>query len=124
MEEHMITILYDPVGGFAVPDGAARQWAKNVAKSSSGPKEYDFFFHIGTEAMLNSIRLLVVLGEINHKDVVVEFKGEKYELNQFSVTGQDGHFEWPRGLAEEGIDIVEDLVKAQMDLRFKKEKQK
>lgn len=87
----MITLVYDPIGGTAYPDGICATvvdlWALNL--------DTDITVRASTENIFLALRVAIKQGRIPHRDVLVEFNG------QFGEFDKDGRSEfWPDGFCD------------------------
>ncbi|CAL9965770.1 hypothetical protein VPHD479_0100 [Vibrio phage D479] len=82
----MITITYDPVNGAAVPDGAAWDFGQEFV---ADPRDVT----IGTENMLYAIRIAVRRGQVDHKNLRVQFGNKFASIDKLGALDM-----WPRSM--------------------------
>lgn len=101
----MLTIVYDPMNGWAVPDNRVRTFvSEKIAEYKLGLTKY---VHVGSSLLLDAFRLSVAIGEISHDDIIVEFNGKTYGIEKNGVTSVYGADDFP----QEHVAIVSELIK-------------
>lgn len=103
----MLIIEYDSVIGEIVPDGHVRDWAESIAESYAMCKEPKDLLHttVSSVLMVDAIRLLIMKGEINHKEVVFRFEGHDLEVDKNGMLRV-----WPKGFCDIYDNILEELL--------------
>lgn len=100
-----LIIEYDPINGHVLPDGKIEQYVNNIV-SYVAPDNTSLIENlIGSVVMLDAFRVAVKENKINHKEIVIRFKGLDYKLDK------NGSLKyWPEGLADTYDKILDRLL--------------
>jgi len=108
----MITFIYNPTGGRAIPDGQVEnEWNKIMRLKNSG---LPLMTEYSTENIFTYARFQVVAGHIFDDEIVFVFEGKEIRVNRFGAIT-----EWPNGFCDSVVRMCEDI----MTLAMKKRKQ-
>jgi predicted ATPase len=99
----MITITYDADNGHSVPDNRAEHYVRIlIAQHKCG---YDREALIGSELIINYLRVAIAEGKITPDDVTLRFNGETLTINP------DGTLpHWPKGFCDRFMDSMDRIV--------------
>jgi hypothetical protein len=100
----MLTIIYDPLKGYCVPDALAEDFVK---------KQYDFEINsnpdqevsVSNEIIISTARALIKKGEIDHKNIQFKFN------DTILAPDKNGQLQdWPQGFCDYYDKCLEILV--------------
>lgn len=93
--------------GEAIPDLKVAEWFDNLLKDMklvTNLRE-KITINVGTEAMINAIRVGIVTEQLNHNDVTIRFKDEQWQFDK------DGRCTtWPQGFCDTNTDYIVTLL--------------
>ena len=112
----MITIEYCAEGE-PVSDFNYTEWLHKIKNSIVYGSLYDITFKVSTSLPINVIRLAIVKGELNYKDITFKYKDKEFQTNQYGVIEK-----WPNGFCEVNRSIATDLIKTRITNVQKKQK--
>jgi ferredoxin-NADP reductase len=104
----MIRIVYDAELGHALPDGKVRAFVDQLAKENNEAADLtaESVWCIGTEQIIDHIRLAIKDGKISHEQVIFEYKGEEIRSDK------DGRLPyWPKGFCEITSQVLMNLCR-------------
>lgn len=94
--------------GFTTPDLKVQKWLEDLLGQLNNPSESNHNFiaiEIGSEVMINAIRVAIKHEQLKHEDVIMQFKDQEWKLDK------DGRFKkWPDGFCDVNINYLEQLV--------------
>lgn len=76
-------ITYDPEFGEVVPDGRVLNWANELEKHVDKSYPNDVKVSVGSEVMLDVIRLWMVRGLFDYRNTYLIFDGKTVEFNEY-----------------------------------------
>jgi hypothetical protein len=89
-----ITVTYSAENAICIPDLKVDEWVDKLVETYENQTE-DYSVVVGTEIMIYGIRVAIMEGRINHKDIVFSFEDEEL------VVDKDGRLpKWPVGFAD------------------------
>ena len=93
--------------GKAVPDLKVGEWFEDLmGKIEAHPEStHTMGIEVGTETMINAIRLAIFQERLNHEDVTIQFKDQEW---QFEKCG--GCHTWPHGFCDTNSNYYEHLL--------------
>lgn len=98
-----IRLIYDPIDGIAVPDGAIDNWCHNLI---TGTMNGDI--SVGSETLVTALRMLHAEGEIFITEVVFQ--------NQSIQIDADGSLSaYPHGLCDYTLHFLSKMAKAKKE---------
>ena len=90
----MLTVIYDPKDGLAYADGLIESFVDGVLENAKGK---DSSVRIGNEIAIALIRLRIMQGKLNHKEIQFDFE----ELERRMVADKFGNLDsWPPGFCD------------------------
>lgn len=99
----MITFIYNPTGGRAIPDGQVEnEWNKVVRLKDSG---LPLMTEYSTENIFSYARFQVVSGHIFEDEIKFVFEGKDIHINRFGAIT-----DWPKGFCDSVIRMSEDIL--------------
>lgn len=101
----MLTIIYDPYDGEAIPDGRNQTYVDHFMLTHKG-LQTNLVTTISTALTLDEFRLRVARGEITPSDVRVVFQGKDIWIDSAGKLS-----EWPPGLGDHMSQILRELAK-------------
>ena len=116
----MLKVIYSADGDL-VSDMAAEAWAKTlIDKYKNSLSEH--VVKVGTETMVDAIRVMVVRGSLNHDEVqFFNWNTENYEEKLDVITvnkyGRLNHS--PKGFCDVNIDLLGELLRSASKMRNK-----
>jgi hypothetical protein len=118
----MITIEYTKYGT-PVSDFETDKWMKMIVHCQNCDcdklnKIPDFNFCVSTSILFSVIRLAIVKGELDYKQIKFKFEDKIISINEYGAIT-----DWPNGFADLDISLSQDILQLAMKKR-KNEKEK
>lgn len=103
----MITLIYDDMYGYAMPEARLEGWVNGLIKAHKGnnapPNSRDTIIRYGQELILDYFRLAIAEGRLDHNDIQIKYQDEIILINE------DGRIDkWP--MPSYGLDAIEKLL--------------
>jgi hypothetical protein len=99
----MLTVVYDPDNGTAVPDAAVASWVDDVLHMTVGS---DLTVYVGSEAIVDEIRVRICRGEVSHTSIVFTYK------DHMMLPDVNGRIQlWPTGFCDYSVDRLTALLR-------------
>lgn len=99
----MLTIKYDPTSGKVISDGLIKDWADKVVEDYK--EAINMNITVGSGVMVDAIRVLIMKGKLNYKEIVFRFRGLDLGVDK------NGRLSiWPKGFCDVYDNILEELV--------------
>lgn len=114
-----LIITYDPDKGDAIADGRCQPLLDFIIDEFSLEMADDFKLDISTENFIDTVRLAVVEGKINHKDVEIIFKSEYLKINEYGAM-----IHRPEGFCDYSVKLAEKTLLAAFQKKKKNQQKK
>jgi predicted ATPase len=103
----MLTIQYDPVWGSTFPDSRLESIVSGWIKSS---KIADLYIPVGSDSLVQTVRLMIYRGVISHEEVVFKFVDENG--NSFAMySNKEGLLDhWPVGFCDQNENQLLEMM--------------
>lgn len=96
--------------GICMSDEIIEEWIDNLITRYSFTNDYEVT--ISNEIIVDAIRLRVIKGEINYKEIEFDYKEQKLYLNEYA-----NFSEYPEGFCTMGLNIVMQILNLQRKKR-------
>lgn len=100
-----LTIEYNSTNGHVLPDGEIEKYVDTLASYMRSNTAIPKKELISSVVILDTFRVAVKEGKLNHKEVIIRFEGKNYKLD---TEGKISN--WPKGLADVYDNILEKLL--------------
>jgi hypothetical protein len=112
----MIIVIYDPQAGAVVPDAKVSSFVNDIIMHRPGGDDWRTrcqYFTIGSETIINEFRLRVAEGKLPHDELIFEFLGKPFQMNEYAVIK-----DWPEGFCDYCDKQTVGIVQASMQKRL------
>lgn len=93
--------------GILVPDTKAYKTMKELCLKGED-------ISVGSDSLLVALRLLIVEGKVNEKDIIILFEDQELQFDKYGIINPI-----PEGFMDAGIKMTCDIIRGQSQIRKK-----